>query len=250
MKDWVVSEVSLMLNPRGSPVGRRFWVAGCRWCFVFPGVLKGVNGPWDLRRAVFWPVTGDWKGWEGGTRFGSQEEEEDALWVALCVPGAVKGAGSKGRWGGTRFGSWEEEDACEPLRAVRPTRDAGPCLFHELVYVFPLLFPLRDGCVDARGCCGPLLNGVNVVGPCLFHEVAYPLPPLGGIDIFSHRSYQSYLFYHYLTTPIELSIIIIYFYIYRTSVPYFFAVLKNQASRTAVLKPYYFVLEIIEIQNS
>ena len=169
-----------MLNPRGSPVGRRFWEVGGGVPLVlrFPGVVKGVNGPWELRRAAFWPVTGDWKGWEGGTRFGSREEEEDALWAALCVPGAVKGAGSKGRWGGTRVGSREEEDAWEPLRAVGPTRDAGPCLFHELVYVLPLLFPLRDGCVDARGCCGPLLNGERGGGPCLFHEVAYPLPLL------------------------------------------------------------------------
>lgn len=63
-----VSGVSLMLKPRGS-IGR---LRGGGFPFVLrgPGAVNGVNGPCDVLRAP--SVTGDVKGVEGGTRFGSR----------------------------------------------------------------------------------------------------------------------------------------------------------------------------------
>jgi len=70
--------------------------------------VKGVKGPWELdarRCSAELDVTGDWNGVWGGTRLGSllfllfevRLEEVEALAEELCVPGAVKGDGSKGR---------------------------------------------------------------------------------------------------------------------------------------------------------
>lgn len=81
---------------------------GLPFVLRFPGGVKGVNGPCVFIRVRDAPsVTGEVNGVEGGTRFGSlvdRERDDDALWAELCVPGSVKGAGSKGR----SF-CWEED---------------------------------------------------------------------------------------------------------------------------------------------
>jgi len=163
-KGWVLSGVSLMLKLRGSDF--RLLVRGggggggaeepLLVALRLPGGVKGVNGPWELdarRCSAELDVTGDWNGVWGGTRLGSfafllevRLEEVEALAEELCVPGAVKGDGSKGRddddddddddWLLPRA---EEEAAWGGPSSLEMNSTLGPLLSHDVAYPRSLL---------------------------------------------------------------------------------------------------------------
>mmetsp|Transcript_33095 Transcript_33095/g.71524 ORF Transcript_33095/g.71524 Transcript_33095/m.71524 type:complete len:186 (+) Transcript_33095:1685-2242(+) len=120
-----------------------------------PGGVKGVKGPWELdarRCSAELDVTGDWNGVWGGTRLGSllfllfevRLEEVEALAEELCVPGAVKGDGSKGRCDDDDDDDWllppeEEEAAWGGPSSLEMNSTFGPFLSHDVAYPRSLL---------------------------------------------------------------------------------------------------------------